>query len=245
MNMQKFFSAKNIAYLAVFLALVIVLQSFSVALQSLTVVNLNLALIPIVLGAVILGPLSGAFLGLACGVVVLIQVAMGINGFYVLIWTESPVVTTFTCLIKTTVAGLVAGYLYRIIAKKNGLAATFTAAAIVPILNTALFIVGCLCMADTIQSITPEGQNLFVFILVGIVTWNFFIELGVNLVLAPALDRVIRVAEKQMGKRKRASVEIEEAQPEAQAEPIAAQSVEQEQNGITEKSDCNVADKKL
>lgn len=201
------FSAKNIAYLAVLLALVIVLQIFASAIPvGAHGATLNFSLIPIVLGAILLGPWAGAFLGFACGLIVLIQViVLTGNAFYLAIWMNSPVVTTFTCLLKTTVAGLVAGFLYRLIARKNTLAAVFTASALVPIINTGIFILGCLCMAGTIADFGGglTGINVLVFILVGIISFNFFIELAINLVLAPALHRVVLVVEKQIGMKKK------------------------------------------
>ena len=83
--------------------------------------------------------------------------------------------------------------------------AVFVSAGVAPVLNTRLFIVGCLCMSGSIQifqsSIAATGMNVFVFIVVGLVTFNFFVELAVNLLVAPALHRVIGVVEKQF-KRK-------------------------------------------
>ena len=112
----------------------------------------------------------------------------------------------FTCVVKTTVAGFLAGLAYELIAKKNSLAAVFTASAIVPVVNTALFIVGCLCMNKSIgifqDSIEMGGMNILVFILVGLVTFNFFIELAINLVVSPALHRVIGVVEKRFRRKK-------------------------------------------
>lgn len=205
-GLKGFFSAKNVAYLAVLLALVIVLQIFASAIPvGATGATLNFSLIPIVLGAVLLGPWAGALLGFACGLVVLIQViVLTGNAFYLAIWTNSPVVTTFTCLLKTTVAGLAAGFLYRLIAQKNTLAAVFAASAVVPILNTGIFILGCLCMTGTIADFGGglTGADVLVFILVGIVSFNFFIELAINLVLAPALHRVVLVVEKQIGHKR-------------------------------------------
>lgn len=219
-GIKSFFSAKNIAYLAVLLALVIVLQAFGGTI-SIGVVQLNFTLIPIAVGAILFGPLVGAILGLACGVVVLVQVIMGMGAFYVVIWTYSPFVTTLTCIVKTTVAGLLAGFVYRWIAGKNKLVAVFVAAAIVPIVNTALFILGCLCMGDAITAFQGEiemsGMNIFVFIVVVLVTFNFFIELAINLVLAPAIHRVVVVLEKQIGKRtshRTQTVESHEGEPE-------------------------------
>lgn len=195
MKTKKFFTAKNVTTLAILLALVIVLQAFSSAFTFGTV-NPNFALIPIVLGAIVLGASAGAFLGFACGIVVLIQVISGLVPFYALIWTETPVVAALTCIVKTTVAGWVAGLLFNWLKKVNLHVAIFVASGIVPIINTALFIVGCLGMHEAIAMIAG-GENLFLFILVSIITYNFFVEFGVNLIVSPALHTVYRAVEKQ------------------------------------------------
>lgn len=202
----RFFSAKNIAYLAVLTALVVVLQVFASSIPLVGGATLNFSLIPIVLGALLLGALPGAFLGFVCGLVVLIQViVLSANPFYFAIWTYSPVVTVFTCIVKTTAAGFAAGLLYDLIAKKNSLVAVFVASAIVPIVNTGLFIVGCLCMTGTIADFGGglQGMDVLVFILVSLVSFNFFIELAINLVFAPALHTVVTAVEKEFGSRKK------------------------------------------
>ena len=198
---KTFFTSRNIATLGVLLALVIVLQAFGGSF-SIGLVTLNFSLIPIALGALVLGPVAGAILGFANGIVVLVQVIIAPSGFYYIIWTYSPVVTTLICILKTTVAGLVSGALFRLISRKNTYAATFVASAAVPVVNTALFMLGCLCMPGTIgmfQDSMPDysGMNTFVFICVVLVTFNFFIELAINLVVSPALNSVYRVVEKQ------------------------------------------------
>ena len=175
MRKEAFFSAKRVTGMAVLLALVVVLQAFG---GSITVgaVQLNFTLIPIVLGAILYGAIVGAALGFACGLVVLIQVIMGMVPFYTLIWTNDPVVTTLTCIVKTTVAGLVSGLLFSWLSKKNGLVAVFVASGIVPVINTALFIVGCL--------------------------FNFFVEFAINLIVAPAIFRVIGILDKRFKGKK-------------------------------------------
>lgn len=210
------FTAKNIAYLAVLLALVIVLQIFASAIPVGEMgAQLNFSLIPIVLGAILLGTWAGAFLGFACGVVVLIQVILGLNPFYVAIWTNSPVVTTLICIIKTTAAGLISGLLYQLISRKNKLVAVFVASGIVPIVNTGLFILGCLCMTGTISSFGGvSGMDVLVFILVALVSFNFFIEFFINLLLSPAIYRVVVVVEKQLGKKNRKTIKDESSEKE-------------------------------
>jgi uncharacterized membrane protein len=198
--MRSKFSSKQIAGVAVLLALVIALQSFSAVIPLGTL--LNFALVPIVLGAIMFGPIMGAFLGFACGVVVLAQVIAGGSPFYVLIWSNDPIVTALTCLVKTTVAGFVAGYLYAWLEKKNKLVATFVAAGIVPVLNTSIFIIGCLFMTNSVYSMA-SGQNVLIFILVGLVGFNFFFEFAFNLFFSPALNRVIEIVEKSFKGLKR------------------------------------------
>ena len=194
MNNNVFFSARRITWLAILLALVIALQSFGGTI-TIGTVQLNFTLIPIVLGAILLGPIAGMLLGFACGIVIMIQVIMGLVPFYTLIWTESPVVAALTCVVKTTVAGLVSGLAYKLLYKKNAYVAVFVASALVPIINTALFIVGCLGMWNAITMIAG-GSAIFGFILVSLVGFNFFIELAINLLVAPALHRVIRTLDK-------------------------------------------------
>ncbi len=185
------FSSKQITGIAVLMALVIVLQALGGTIV-IGPVQLNFTLIPIVLGSIIFGPLVGALLGFACGVVVLIQVIMGLAPFYVIIWSNDSIVTTLTCVVKTTVAGFLSGFAYRAISKKNSVVATFVASAIVPVVNTTLFIVGCLFMTNSVYGMAG-GQNVLVFILVSLVTFNFFIELALNMIVAPALNRVLKI----------------------------------------------------
>lgn len=199
MEKKAFFSSKNVTGMAVLLALVIVLQAVGGTI-SIGAVQLNFTLIPIVLGAIMFGPWVGGILGFACGAVVLIQVIMGSVPFYALIWTNDPVVTTLTCIVKTTAAGIVSGLVYQWISQKNELVAMFVASGIVPVVNTLLFIVGCLFMTNSVHQMAG-GQNVLVFILVGLVTFNFFIEFAINLIVAPSLHRVIGVLKKTL-KRK-------------------------------------------
>ena len=194
MEKNNFFSAKRVTGMAVLLALVLVLQIFGGSI-TIGAVQLNFTLIPIVLGAMFYGPIVGGILGLSCGVVVLVQVIMGLVPFYTLIWTNDPVVTTLTCLVKTTAAGVLAGFVFDWLSKKNAILAVFVTSAIVPIVNTTLFVTGCLFMTGSVYGMAGE-QNVLVFILVSIVTFNFFIELAVNMVVAPALHTVYKVLKK-------------------------------------------------
>ncbi|MCD8206259.1 MAG: ECF transporter S component [Clostridia bacterium] len=204
---SSFFSARNVAYLGVLSALVIVLQLWgSIIPIGAAGLNLSFVLVPISLGAMLLGPGAGAFLGLVFGLVVFITGACGMNFFTLYLFQNNPLMTAVICLVKGVGCGLVGALVYKPIAKKNKIAAVFTAAAVVPIVNTGLFILGCLCISGTIRNFASENlsissDNIMYIIIVGLVTVNFFIELALNLVCAPALYTVDRVVEKQFSRK--------------------------------------------
>lgn len=210
---RNFFSARNIAFLAVLVALVVVLQLWgSVIPIGVAGLNLSFVLVPITLGAILLGPAAGAILGFVFGFIVLMTGVAGTNFFTAYVLNDSPFFTVITVLLKGIVAGAVAGFLYNLIKKKNKYAAVFVAAAVVPLINTAVFILGALCMSGTVQTFVSsympeyEGRNIMYIIVVGLVTVNFFIELAINLVCAPALYTVETVVEKQILSKRSAKV---------------------------------------
>lgn len=209
MKRSSFFSAKNIAYLAVLTALVVVLQTVG-GVITIGTVQLNFTLIPIVVGAILLGPLAGAFLGFVCGIIVMIYVIIGAAPFYAVIWANNPVMSILTCVVKTTAAGFAAGWIYRWLGGKNRFVAVFVASGSVPVINSALFILGCLCMSGTInifqnaEGVNAGGMNVLLFILVVLVGFNFFIEFALNLLLAPAICRVEAIVNRRVAARKTA-----------------------------------------
>lgn len=207
-NEKKFFSARNIAYLAVLVALVIVLQLWGSAIPiGPAGLNLSFVLIPITLGAIILGPVSGIILGFVFGFVVLMTGVTGSNFFTSYVFNDSPVITTLTCIIKGVAAGFVGGLLYRLIETKNKYVAVIVASIAVPVVNTGLFILGALCMSGSITNFAdafmPDvaGNNIIYIIIIGLVTVNFFIELAINVIFAPALYTVDRVVTKSIKAR--------------------------------------------
>lgn len=202
MKRVKFFSARNIAYLGVLLALVIVMQFVGGTIKITPTTSLSFVLVPIVLGAILLGPWAGAFLGFVFGLITLLFGVTGADGFTNILFTQSPVLTTLTCLVKGTAAGLVPGAVYRPLSKKNTFAAALVASALAPVMNTGIFILGGLTMSGVIsQNFVADGSTVIYFLVIGCAGVNFLIEFAINLVLAPAIHRVVTVAEKSAGKR--------------------------------------------
>ena len=190
---KSFFTARNITALAVLLALVIVLQIFASGIK-IGAVTISLTLVPIVVGAMVLGPLAGAFLGFAFGLVTLIAGITGADPFTYVLFTDHPLLTAATCLVKGTAAGFVSGLVFKTITNKK--VSTFVAAAVAPVVNTSLFILGALFMSDTLSAnFVADGQSVFYFLVIGCAGVNFLTELGINLILAPSVFTVYRLVE--------------------------------------------------
>ncbi len=203
MKKDRFFSAKNIAFLAVLLALVVVLQLWGSAIP-IGPVNMNLTLIPIVLGAVLLGAPAGAFLGLASGIVVLANGIAGVDVFTNFLFGEQPIFTAFLCLFKGTAAGFVSGLLYRWIASKNRYAAVLVAGLTAPVVNTGIFVVGALLMSGTIAGFMASQEisgSVVYFVVIVLAGLNFLVEFAINAVFAPGLYRIAEIVGRTRGKR--------------------------------------------
>lgn len=202
MERKRFFSARNIAYFAVLLALVVVLQTCG-GFFKIGATSLSFVLVPIVLGGILLGPLAGGLLGFAFGFIVLMYGVSGADPFTAILVTNHPFLTTLVCIVKGTAAGIASGFAYKLLAKKNALAGVIVASALAPIVNTGLFILGALTMSGTISAnFVAADSTLVYFLFIGCAGINFLIEFAINLVLSPAIHRVVIVVEKQFIKKK-------------------------------------------
>lgn len=192
---EKFFCSKNIVYLAILTTLLVVLNLLSTVFKIIT--NVNLTLIPIVLGALMLGVRGGLILGLISGVMTFLFGVTGVDAFTNFLFTEHPVLTFLTCTIKITAAGVLGGFVYGFLKNKNKYLATFMASALVPIINTSIFVLGALTMYDSISLLASgEGVGVMYFLIIICAGVNFLIELGINLLVAPAIHAVVNVLEK-------------------------------------------------
>lgn len=187
--------------LALLIAVMMVLHFTGAAIPAFGT-KISLVLIPIALGAMLLGPTAGAILGFIYGATVFVSLGvMHLDPMTGFMFDDAPVATALICILKTTAAGLAAGWVYRLLSKKNSLLAVFVAAALVPTVNTGIFILGCLCIMDTISgflSFAELGFSPVYFIMIVCAGANYALELAVNLIFSPALERVIRLAPKRI-----------------------------------------------
>ena len=163
----------------------------SISLEPVAIVS-NVAavllFIPIVIGAAMCGYKVGAWLGLVFGIVVLISGDAA--AFYVI----NVPGTIATVLVKGTLCGLCAGFMYTLLERKNRYLAVITAAVVCPIVNTGIFLLGCklfFMSAVAEWGLGAGFANATEYMFLGLAGGNFIFELVVNIVLAPVILRVI------------------------------------------------------
>ena len=177
--MSKNNNTQKIVGLGLFTAIVIVLQLMGSFIRFGTF-SISLVLVPVVIGAALYGAGAGAWLGFVFGVVVLLSgdaaAFLGVNALG----------TILTVLVKGALAGLLSGLVYKALENKNRTLAVAVAAVVCPVVNTGVFLIGCLLFfMETIGGWADAmgfGANVGQYMIVGLVGANFIFELLFNVV---------------------------------------------------------------
>lgn len=188
---KKKFETKDLVMSAIFTAIVLVLQMLG-SFVKFGPFSISLVLVPIVIGAAVCGKGIGAWLGFVFSVAVL---ATDSGAFLAV----NPMGTVVTVLLKGTLAGFVAGYVYRLISRKNVILAVFVAALLCPIVNTGIFMLGCkvFFMETLTEWASAAGfADAASYIIYGMVGANFLFEVLFNVILSPIIVRLINIGKK-------------------------------------------------
>ena len=182
---------KKLATVAILTALTTVLSLIKIPIIGASV---TLVLPVVVIGAALYGPIVGAWL-----TVIPNLIAFGEAGIFMI---YSPAGCVITLLLKGILAGLAAGFIYKLLSGKRPILAVTCAAAAAPIINSGIFALGCyLFIWDELVGMAGEygvGIGMLIFGLVGL---NFIVELVINIVLCPTILRIIHIAPKFVKKK--------------------------------------------
>ena len=182
---------KTLVMSALLTAIVVVLQLLSEHLPiKVGPCTLSFVLVPIVIGAALCGPKIGAWLGFVFSVVVLLCPSTQ------LFYGFSIPGTIITVIAKGTLAGLIASLIYKAFCGKSKTFAVFLSAAVCPIVNTGIFLLGCrLFFFENIKAMAG-GTSVVAFMFLGLAGFNFLFELVSNMVLSPVIVRLLNIKRK-------------------------------------------------
>lgn len=192
MSTERKKQTENLVLGAILTAIVVVLQILGGFIKF-GPFSVSLVLIPIVIGAAKCGVKIGTWLGLVFGAVVLL------NGGATAFFAVNVFGTVLTVLLKGAACGFAAGLTYKLLAKYNKYAAVIAAAVVCPLVNTGVFLIGCLLFfLDTIKAWGADlgFTNTVSYIFLSMVGGNFLFELASNMILSPVILRILNFKEK-------------------------------------------------
>ncbi len=180
---------ERLVVLSILTAIVAVLAYLGGFIKIGGLASISLTLIPVVLGAALCGPAAGAWLGGVSGAV-FFATADAVFWFGL-----SVPGTIITVLVKGALAGYLCGLAYRLLSRYGKYTAVLVSAVVAPVVNTGVFLLGCLVFfLDTVTlGASGEGMTVFAYLILVFVGLNFVFELLVNLILSPALLRIIDI----------------------------------------------------
>ena len=155
--------------------------------------SISLTLIPVVTGATLCGPFEGAWLGAVAGVMFF---ATPDAAFWLGLSVPGTVITV---MVKGILAGLCAGFTYKLLEKFNRYVAIMASAVVCPVVNTGVFLLGSLVFfMDTVSGgAAAEGISVGMYLIVFFVGFNFLFELIANIAVSPAIVRIVDIVGKK------------------------------------------------
>lgn len=190
-KMKTRMTTKELTLASILTAIVFILQYFGCVIKFGTF-SISTVLIPIVIGAATCGCWVAAWLGFVFGIAVLLSGDAAM--FLAVNWWG----TILTVLLKGIGCGLVSGIIYNAVKKvSNEYVAVISSAIVCPVVNTGIFLLGCLAFfMDTVSQIAVSAGwegSIGKFMLIAFVGVNFLVEMGINIFFTPIIVRLLKI----------------------------------------------------
>lgn len=172
---------------ALLIAIIVIMGFTPLGYLKVGAIEITFITIPVIIGAIIMGPACGAVLGATFGITSFIQ-CFGMSPFGAALLGINPILTFILCIVPRTLMGWLCGIIFKTIKNKSGFLVASLSGAL---LNTIFFVLGLVLMFGRTEYITTMidslgGGNLFAF-LVAFVGINGLIEAVVCAVLGTAI----------------------------------------------------------
>ncbi len=177
----------NMILLALFSAIIVVMSFTPLGYLKIAILEPTLLMVPVAIGAILLGPVAGAILGGVFGITSFIQ-CFGMSTLGVALLAINPVFTFIVCIVPRVIEGVVCALMVKVLSKTPKLV-NYSVSAFACALANTVFFMGFLMLffggSDYILEM-QGGRGFFEFIawFVGI---QGVVEIALTTVLAPAV----------------------------------------------------------
>lgn len=156
--------------------------------------SVSILTLPVLVGAIFIGPVGGLFLGLIFGITSFLTCILGMDALGVILFGISPWRTAIMCIVPRIIMGFLVGLIFRLLQKidKTKVVSYAVASLSAPILNTILFLSTFWLMFHNFKEATDGmgSDNLFIiiFVLCGV---NALIEAIIGMLLGTTITKVL------------------------------------------------------
>ena len=187
----------QMAQLAILIAIMFIFAFTPLGYLKIGLIEITFMVLPVAIGAIILGPAAGAVLGAVFGLTSFIQ-CFGMSAFGVFLLSLNPILTFITCMVPRVLCGWFSGVLFRAMQKfdKTRVISYFVASLSTALLNTLFFMSALVMMfgnTELIQNLMGGRNSLWIF-LVTFVGLNGVVEAIANTVLGGAIAKAVSKA---------------------------------------------------
>ncbi|MEA4912145.1 MAG: ECF transporter S component [Oscillospiraceae bacterium] len=202
--------------LALLIALIVVMSLTPVGYLKVGAVEISFLTLPVIIGAILLGPGAGAILGGAFGISSFVQ-CFGMSAFGAALLAINPFYTFVVCFFPRLLMGWLTGLVFKTLKFLRMRFAAYTITSFLgAFFNTGFFMVALLglfgntdYMINLQQSLGATTLASFVFALVGL---NGLLEMAVCLIFGMCISRILSAVERGSLKRAKKRSEKEAQQ---------------------------------
>lgn len=194
----------RLTQLSVLVALLLLFGFTSIGYIKIGVIEVTLNVIPVAIGAIVLGPTAGAICGTVFGLTSFWQAVSGMSPFGAMLVNVSPILTLIICLIPRILEGWLTGLIFKGLSKacKGNSIPCAVAGLSCPLLNTLLFVGSfILLFGQTDVFASLYGQSA-ASNLIGFFAWfvglNGVIEAIAGFIIASAVSKALLTANKRL-----------------------------------------------
>ncbi|MED9904524.1 MAG: ECF transporter S component [Lachnospiraceae bacterium] len=187
--------------MAILIAIILLMAFTPIGYIRTGALSITFIMIPVVIGAMILGPAAGALLGTVFGLTSFAQCFMG-DVFGATLVNINPIFTFITCVLARTLTGYLTGVLFNLIKKadKTKTVCYFAGGLIGAVLNTVFFMGALMAFfwnTDLIQGINEStGGKGVLAVVVAMVTINgvleWFSTCALGGIVSKAVNKIVK-----------------------------------------------------
>lgn len=159
--------------------------------------TITILMIPVAIGAILLGPAAGAILGAVFGLTSLATCFLSMDVLGVALLAISPWKTVLVCIIPRTLVGFLCGWIFRALNKvdKSRIVSYGVASVSAALFNTALFLTGLWLAFGSDPAVTQyTGGSSDLFVIIGALGGvNAIIEAVACLILGTAIAKTLDI----------------------------------------------------